>query len=65
MGREIWARVGMSCKLTDREFQAVLDSLDMTEEEFDNADEIEFTDVLEDLFERKGVIDGDSYIPNC
>ena len=63
MAREIWARVGMRCRVDDEEFKRILCSLNMTEEEFDRADEINFTDVLEGLFKMKGVIEGDSYIP--
>ena len=63
--RSIRARVWMTCKVTAKEFNEILDSLGMTEEEFESADEIEFTDVLYDLFEKNGKIDGDSYIPAC
>lgn len=62
MSRILWGRVSMECKVTEEEFAEVLDSLDMTEEEFLEADDVNFTDVLRDLFIEKGIESEDSYV---
>lgn len=62
MSRVLWARLSMECKVTEEEFAEVLDSLHMTEEEFLEADDVNFTDVLSDLFMEKGTESEDSYV---
>ena len=66
--KEIWARIGMSVKITDEEYNKIK-QLAINEESteshgyevFDDLDV--FPEWLEKKFETEGTIDGDCYIP--
>ena len=62
MSRVLWGRVSMECVVTEEEFAEVLESLGMTEEEFCEADDVNFTSVLSNLFLAKGTESDDSYV---
>lgn len=63
--KTIWARVGMSVEVTDKQYEE-LRQLALNEEydeEYEVYDDLELPDWLLVKFEKKGKIDGDCYIP--
>ena len=55
--KTLWARIGMSVRITDEEEEQVKTLLN-------NDKKVEAREMLLDLFLSRGYIDGDSYLPS-
>lgn len=64
--KTLWARVGMSVKVTDAQYEMfrkrAIDTEYTEAHGYDIYDDY-WDDELESLFRTKGVFDGDSYVP--
>ena len=55
--KSLWARVGMSIYLTDDEYKRIRALMD--------SDPLRAQNLLVELFKTRGIMNGESYIPQC
>lgn len=60
--KTIWARIGYTLNVTDKEYDKLLN---LSKDEYGRIDDLELTEKWIAKFVKHGEPDGDAYIPAC